>query len=380
MFDPVRQRSIVVAARRRLDRRKAADGIGPFPYALRLFFATVLVFGLVMSLANRPASAQECPPAQRGLSQPVPSFKDMVNPNPLQGDIELPMPCGGKMTLRPVCVPADGYFGDQQLDLGCEDCGRENLGFMEGKRKGAVSGPFTLQDLPELWRLKLTVLAKMGDGRCPNPKDDTVKGFYYFIGKYEISNFQWGIMMEADCPGPGEPLTVDAPRPKTGISWFEAVDFTQRYTEWLLKNRRDSLPTFLHGRYGYFRLPTEAEWEYAAKGGHLVPETHMNQEEFFPLKGRSYGDYAVYTDEETAKVPERLARIGSKCPNPSLMRGIGSPQYLCRLKSQSRNLYVVVFFPRCSSTSHEITDSLARGVGRYFPPGDRDAPSPSKAE
>jgi hypothetical protein len=43
----------------------------------------------------------------------------------------------------------------------------------------------------------------------------------------------------------------------------------------------------------------------------------MNQEEFFPLQDRPIGDFAVFTDREAAKLPERLAWIGSKAPNPA---------------------------------------------------------------
>jgi len=281
-----------------------------------LFLARLFVMGLTVVLTTWPAPANGRPPQQRNISPPVPSLNEMVNPNPLKGDIELPMPCDGKLIIRHVCIPADGYFGDLEIDLGCKDCGRQNQGFMEGKHTGEVSGSLTLEDLPEVWRTQLTELAERGDGRCPNPNDKTVKGFYYFIGKFEISNFQWKTVMDGTCPGSNEPFSADDPRPKTGISWFEAVDFTRRYTEWLLKNRSDSLPRFPLERFAYLRLPTEAEWEYAARGGHLVTEFQMNQGEFFPLKNRYYFDYAVYTDVKAARLPEKLAWIGSKLPNP----------------------------------------------------------------
>ena len=293
--------------------RKKSKGLSD-AFELRLFSSMMLFIGLV--LAAWPALSQECPPPKSGFTPPSPDLQDSFNPKPLEGDIALPMPCGGKLILRPVRIPADGYFEDLQLDLGCEDCGRRKLGFMEGKRKGVISGPFTHRDLPEPWRRQLTLLEERGDNRSPKPGHKTGKGFYFFIGKYEVSNFQWKAIMDGKCPGPEEPLGPDGARPKTGISWFDAVEFTRLYTEWLLKNNPESLPRFSHGRFGYLRLPTEDEWEYAARGGHRVGESQLNQEEFFPLKDRTLSDYAVFTGGEEAMPPEKPAWIGSKCPNP----------------------------------------------------------------
>ena len=179
-----------------------------------------------------------------------------------------------------------------------------------------ISGPFTLGDMPDSWRLKLTQLADSGDGLCPSANDPANTGFYYFISKYEISNFQWKTVMEEGCRGADGQFSADDPRPKIGISWFEAVEFTRKYTEWLIKNAPEALPGFALNRFGYIRLPTEAEWEYAARGGHRVTEYQMNEEEFFPLDGRPLADFAVFTDGEAAKPQERLAWIGTKCPNP----------------------------------------------------------------
>ena len=42
----------------------------------------------------------------------------------------------------------------------------------------------------------------------------------------------------------------------------------------------------------------------------------MNEEEFFPSNKQPLADFAVFTDQEAAKPQEKLAWIGTKCPNP----------------------------------------------------------------
>ena len=285
-----------------------------------LRFLLLPVVGVITILGlsgwRQPLYALDCRSGKDALAPRVPSLVAAINPNPSKADLELPMPCGGKLILNHVCVPARGYFGDQRLDLGCKNCSRQNQGFMEGKHGSGISGPFTLDDLPDSWRLKLAQLADSGDGRCPSTNDPVNTAFYFFIGKYEVSNFQWKSVMEEGCRGADGNVSSDDPRPKIGISWFDAIEFTRKYTEWLIKKAPGALPGFSLNRFGYIRLPTEAEWEYAARGGHRVTEYQMNEDEFFPLNGRPFADYGVFTGRETARPQEKLAWIGTKCPNP----------------------------------------------------------------
>lgn len=77
----------------------------------------------------------------------------------------------------------------------------------------------------------------------------TIRAF--FIGKYEITQAQWFAVMGSNpSRNKGDSLPIE------NISW----DDTQRYIEKLNKKTGKN-----------YRLPTEAEWEYAARAGSTTP-------------------------------------------------------------------------------------------------------------
>lgn len=69
----------------------------------------------------------------------------------------------------------------------------------------------------------------------------------YYIGKYEVTQNEWVAVMGYN---PSEFKGEN--RPVENVSWDECQTFVKRLSE-------------LTGKH--FRLPTEAEWEYAARGG-----------------------------------------------------------------------------------------------------------------
>lgn len=75
----------------------------------------------------------------------------------------------------------------------------------------------------------------------------------FYMGQYEVTNAQYRKFKPDHSSGSYEGNSLDGDsQPVSNVSWYEAVE----YARWLSKKS---------GRF--FRLPTEAEWEYAARGG-----------------------------------------------------------------------------------------------------------------
>jgi formylglycine-generating enzyme required for sulfatase activity len=71
----------------------------------------------------------------------------------------------------------------------------------------------------------------------------------FYLGKYQVTQIQWEAVMGSN---PSH-FTGDPNRPVENVSWNDTQEFLQRLGE---KEK------------GYlYRLPTEAEWEYAARAG-----------------------------------------------------------------------------------------------------------------
>ncbi|MEH2044556.1 formylglycine-generating enzyme family protein [Nostoc sp.] len=82
----------------------------------------------------------------------------------------------------------------------------------------------------------------------------------FFMGKYPVTQAQWQAV--TSLPQVNRELKPDPSdfkgenRPVEGVSWFEAVEFCDRLSQYTGKS---------------YRLPSEAEWEYACRAGTTTP-------------------------------------------------------------------------------------------------------------
>lgn len=111
----------------------------------------------------------------------------------------------------------------------------------------------------------------------------TVSSFY--MGKFVVTQKEWEALV-----GTKPWFSKDCPDcPVENVSWFDAQVFINMLNQ-------------LTGRY--YRLPTEAEWEFAARGG--------NKSLGYKYAGSSVGSVVAWYDTNSGKTTHT---VGEKLPN-----------------------------------------------------------------
>jgi sulfatase modifying factor 1 len=140
------------------------------------------------------------------------------------------------------------------------------------------------------------------------PEEDQVevtlsKGFW--IAKYETTQGQWK-RVAGELPGKlTDQLPAGNDLPVGNVNFFEAEAFCKKMTELGSQSRS------LAKGWG-FRLPTEAQWEYACRAGTTTATSFGDK-----LSNRQANfKGAPYNGAENGLAPGKAARVGSYPPNP----------------------------------------------------------------
>ncbi len=131
------------------------------------------------------------------------------------------------------------------------------------------------------------------DDEGPQHEVTITRGFY--LGKYTVTRAVWAALMSSR-PWENQEYVLENPaHPAVFVSWEDAQAFVER-----LNVDEGAAP---------YRLPTEAEWEYACRAGTTTPWSFGEEE-------GDAGDYAWYRGNAW-EAGERYAHpVGTKSPNP----------------------------------------------------------------
>jgi formylglycine-generating enzyme required for sulfatase activity/uncharacterized caspase-like protein len=127
----------------------------------------------------------------------------------------------------------------------------------------------------------------------------TVQSF--FIGKHPVTQAQWRRV--AALPKVNRDLEADPSRfkgnnrPVERVSWYDAVEFCSRLSQYTNKQ---------------YRLPSEAEWEYACRAG---TTTAFHFGETITTELANYDGDSTYASEPKGKYRQQTTDVGSFPPN-----------------------------------------------------------------
>lgn len=212
-------------------------------------------------------------------------------------DLVIKGPAGTEFTFRAIPL---GLNEEQRIESLEYTMGDPELGFKAFPAKVSIGGAFVVQN-----------------------------EWVYYLGKYELTEGQYYAVMNPEAGAE----RLASQKPMTGLSYYEAMLFMDKLNTWLFENAADQLP-YLNEAPGFIRLPTEAEWEFAARGGLAVSSD---------LRAAAHPYSDGLENHEWFSGPKsshnQVQNVGKLAPNP-----LGLHDMLGNVSEMTNNLYQLEYY------------------------------------